>query len=159
MTEPTHEEQVAAPYTARQPIDEASLNEMLTLAAKARANIEKWCAAMMAVGKPQPALGEDLLAVIEQAAFSALQRYHRAALARLESDQQWRPMEEAPKDGSSVIIAHKVVKGRWIVCESYHDGSRRKEPWLRINTSRSDEWFDTFAPTKWRPLPEPPGDD
>lgn len=67
----------------------------------------------------------------------------------------WLDIASAPKGGRSVIIAQNV-SGRWIICEAYHDGSRRKEPWLRVNTCVRDEFYDTFSPTHWQALPAPP---
>ena len=62
------------------------------------------------------------------------------------SDDGWRTMESAPKDGSEVLgyidEAYAVVKfgcGRWTLTES---GAYAED----------DEWW----PTYWRPLPSPP---
>jgi hypothetical protein len=69
------------------------------------------------------------------------------------AESPWRPIATAPKDGSAILSwpAQSAFTGddtisyvvRW---------SDWKEAWIEA----SGEEYDTFHPTHWMPLPEPP---
>lgn len=80
-----------------------------------------------------------------------------AALARIEAEG-WRPIETAPKDGSTIIGWSKYclepVTVRWV-------GNDWQSVWERgrVVSSQSDFGTDYETPgplTHWRPLPAPP---
>jgi len=86
------------------------------------------------------------------------------ALARVQEERQWQPIETAPKDGTTVLLwwrsefAGDVVDwwacGEWKV---FGDGSKG---WIgeSFYTSEPDFWTRLIAarPTHWMPLPSPP---
>ena len=77
------------------------------------------------------------------------------------SEQEWRPIETAPKDGTRVLVAGDddggrvaggVVEARW-----FRQPQHRMEGWLAF--FNEDPAFDPgcfISPTHWMPLPAPP---
>jgi hypothetical protein len=72
------------------------------------------------------------------------------------AESPWRPITTAPKDGTAILIwpAQSALTGStecmiisYVV--RWHDW---KEAWIEA----SGEEYDTFHPTHWMPLPEPP---
>lgn len=59
---------------------------------------------------------------------------------------QWRPIAEAPKDGSLVLIGFLKDNGKWF-CETAY--------WDYRDWSASAGWLVT-NPTHFMPLPQPP---
>lgn len=57
------------------------------------------------------------------------------------ADQEWRPIETAPKDGTTILV--------------FHNGSMWTVLWSDVQ-----EWHDAndygYTPTHWMPLPKPP---
>lgn len=112
--------------------------------------------AIFEIEKPEFALADGMISTYRSSSsvyanFSpAWLAYQAAARAAIEAMGKWQPIDTAPKDGSSVLIAH------WFV------GSRD----YRIAIARWDEphelWlsdiypFSHWTPTCWMPLPEPP---
>ena len=73
------------------------------------------------------------------------------ALARRGAAVQWRPIEEAPKDGTCIMVG----AGKWepeVACWS-------DSVWLTgwyCGGGRSDSYGPSFNPTHFMPLPPPP---
>lgn len=74
------------------------------------------------------------------------------------SETVWKPIEEAPKDGTSVLLASPKANGKWRIWSS--DGWRVR---LRyIHEDPRGYWVGQGSrndPTHWRPLPAPPEGD
>jgi hypothetical protein len=85
-------------------------------------------------------------------------------LERLEAAEQerqeWRPISEAPKDGTQILT---VVKG-FTPTIAWFDGKEWVNPFLLISRLKwdvcQDEMVsideDGYVPTHWMPLPNPP---
>lgn len=77
-----------------------------------------------------------------------------AAITRLSERPTWQPIESAPKDWSSVLLADEDGN----VCEGYYshaDGG--DDCWYRANTCRLDD-DSVLTPVYWMPLPEAPAE-
>ena len=73
------------------------------------------------------------------------------ALARRGAAVQWRPIEEAPKDGTWILVG-APGKEPETACWS---SSVWLEGWYS-GGGRSDSYGPSFEPTHWMPLPPPP---
>lgn len=69
---------------------------------------------------------------------------------------KWKPIETAPKDGTSILLCNnrETTVGIYM-----HDG--REFPWVVFDGHFTKEplngWSDNkFGPTHWMPLPDPP---
>lgn len=73
-------------------------------------------------------------------------------------DNEWSPMESAPKDGSVFIITDGIS-----TYPAFHNRNSKKWPWAIIDNTNTDEGddlisfnsFDADAPTGWMPMPLP----
>lgn len=80
-------------------------------------------------------------------------------IERLQAENEWLPMDSAPKDGTFVLLLQdkEVYKAAWL--QNYGVVCRRSDPfeWC-IDSSYQDEqgYYSTVNPEKWRPLPQPP---
>lgn len=72
----------------------------------------------------------------------------RTENARLREALEWRPIETAPRDGTSMLLYPSVYLG--LPCGIGHYVTRR-ESW-------QEGPYTEVRPTHWRPLPEPPSD-
>jgi hypothetical protein len=73
-----------------------------------------------------------------------------AALKAQQGETAWRSMDEAPMDGSHVLLADvagTVAEGYWLEGVGL---------WLRANTSIDDESSVVIVPAHWQPLPAAP---
>jgi len=64
----------------------------------------------------------------------------------MSNDNQWQPIETAPKDGTFILLYDKNVgvhQGRWI-------GSPFSMGWRQCSN------FGMYDATHWMPLPPPP---
>lgn len=75
----------------------------------------------------------------------------------MRSDNMWRPIETAPRDGSEILLAD------WdcVVAGFYHDGSEcyghRGGAGFFCSDDRGNLLCaSNFGATHWMPLPEPP---
>ena len=61
--------------------------------------------------------------------------------------EQWQNMENAPKDGTYILVAddNGVVQASW-----------QEEGWYELNNEPDDNWGGPIYPTKWMPMPTPP---
>lgn len=86
---------------------------------------------------------------------AAIARIHasKVRIRELEAQQQWRPIETAPKDGTEVLVAHfSTPASKW--------HGRRRVDWWRQKSD--NQWYvgfghfnDTYyPPTHWMPLPK-----
>lgn len=75
----------------------------------------------------------------------------RAALTAASERDGWRPIDTAPKDGTSILLGHRhaAFDGYW---------SDEAGGWVNGQTNRYDELL-TYEPTHWQPLPTPPAPD
>ncbi len=83
------------------------------------------------------------------------------AASELLQQQQWQPMDSAPKDGTRLLLATRsfgIDVGSWK--KDYNSSKGDKADWY-------NEWGDDFStgsyycplsPTRWQPLPQPPKD-
>ena len=79
--------------------------------------------------------------------------YHHKEHHEKEEKQQWRPIESAPRDGSSVLLwcKHKtdeyfsIVQGSWFEAQFYAD-----------SREYIIDWEDGLTAAHWMPLPQPP---
>jgi len=101
------------------------------------------------------ALAEDIMSSerrdLETAATRILSLSAQLAEARRENDNEWLPIESAPKDGTHLLA---IV-----------DGDVRRIAWGKTShipiigfclADQGAEDFDLCDPTHWRPLPVPP---
>lgn len=60
----------------------------------------------------------------------------------------WHPIETAPLDGTSVLVA----EGRAVGEAKYYE----RDGWRWAGNDPTDSWGSTVYPTHWQPLPMPP---
>lgn len=107
-----------------------------------------------AAAAPVPLCGD--FARIAQSLDAAMPMMERA-LAALEA-VEWRPIESAPKDGTSILITGGTYSTNWDAGLEFHGVSiaywcRGFEPhWRGNNLQAHDEWC-RHQPTHWMPLP------
>lgn len=83
-----------------------------------------------------------------------------ASALREYTESQWRPICEAPKNGSRVLLwaGSRVVIGCW----SDESHARRPRPlWVTSSGAHGFlgvSWDRDNQPTHWRPLPSPPSE-
>ena len=90
-----------------------------------------------------------------------------AALSRLEANQTWRPISEAPKSTSVDTPHGKLVSGIYLLGFCPEDAldpkARIDVIWWEPNEGKSGQWFGGDAlpkrPTHFLPLPPPPTGD
>ncbi len=66
------------------------------------------------------------------------------------AEQEWQPIDTAPKDGTKVILWSKRNTGQDCYVISYWH--------TPANPSKPGMWVGLRNPTHWRPLPAPPKD-
>lgn len=71
------------------------------------------------------------------------------ALAAL-SQSAWRPIEEAPKDGTVILVV--PAGGEFNTSVAFYYPGSAGAVWIIPETNR----YLTVEPTHWMPLPEPP---
>ena len=77
-----------------------------------------------------------------------------AANAALKAENEWQPIETAPKDGT-VFLGYKLGQFR----ECYKVPRDDCDMWCFGGTSGADDLFPNIKPTHWKPLPKPPAID
>lgn len=84
----------------------------------------------------------------EYARFQAMQA--ALAVAQQELKPQWRPISEAPKDGSEVLVGSQgcVELARW--ADGWHGGR-----WETAYRCADEGVITVDYPTRYMPLPEP----
>lgn len=94
----------------------------------------------------------------------------RALLAAAERGDGWRPISEAPKDGTPILLAFTgpsmpphVWIGKWNPngdgwVDEHGNPSRENAVQLAVTGvwNCHDVWIEPSAPVVWRPLPSPP---
>ena len=78
----------------------------------------------------------------------------RAALSAMPSGAGWQPIDTAPKDGKTILAAHKhaIFTVYW---EAEGDTDTDEPGWCDGDMNRYEE-LTTYNPTHWMPLPAPP---
>jgi len=76
----------------------------------------------------------------------AIEILARAAIAEV---QRWRPIEEAPRDGTPIIAWDAPMRG-----EAYFETGDKQ--WWWTNTGPGEYTGRCIFPTQWQPLPAPP---
>jgi hypothetical protein len=73
---------------------------------------------------------------------------------------EWKPIETAPKDGSTIL-----VWGKYMIHPSPAEWNMNRKEWRavwdgsRVIESQGDTWIDYAEPSgvsHWMPLPKPP---
>lgn len=69
----------------------------------------------------------------------------RVAFEQILSTFVWQPIETAPKDGTRILVVSKIGVGITV--------------WREKANSAGDQpgWVCGYSPTRWMPLPVPPG--
>ena len=75
-------------------------------------------------------------------------------IKKLKAENEWRPIETAPKDGT-VFLGYK--RGQFREC--YKVPRDDCDMWCFGGTSGADDLFPNIKPTHWMPLPKPPAID
>jgi len=74
----------------------------------------------------------------------------------------WRPIEEAPTDGTFVLLWGPTDDGSPFADDTYANGHLPSGYAVAFFDDRDDSWIDNCLediwpyPTHWQPLPEPP---
>lgn len=76
----------------------------------------------------------------------------------------WQPIETAPKNGESVILAQGrfVEVGFWVDTSHQEQqlvsssGRRETYEWVDVVSGYWEGTTEIYGPTHWMPLPEPP---
>lgn len=70
----------------------------------------------------------------------------------------WRPMDEAPKDGTYILVTNEGSSGSWVARYRpvYQSGYRPENPWQSMMLNHQHITQRSHLPTKWQPLPPPP---
>ncbi len=107
---------------------------------------------------------EELLAWLEEFSvtdygeYDAERAVHLAARFReLLAQQEWQPIETAPKDGTLIEIREK--SGRVQIAQWGEPGYNEPNWWVQLTQGGfSMNEYPTTNVTHWRPLPAPPKD-
>lgn len=104
-------------------------------------------------GLKAAATANDLAAWHMGPSDSAVAAFRRSLAARgWAVEQDWQPIETAPKDGRNVILA--MLNEEW-VCEGYYEEDEDRG-WFMANTHWTDAADGQVYPSHWRPLPAAP---
>lgn len=80
--------------------------------------------------------------------------------AIVEALGQWRPIAEAPKDGTYILLANEY--GAWVAhwAPLAVSGYRFEQPWrsVMLNHDHIQRDMRYESPSHWRPIPAPPAD-
>lgn len=68
-----------------------------------------------------------------------------------ESYPSWRPIDTAPKDGTTVFAAGMNNAGRWFMADVKWD----EDHWRLFDPRENEHSVETVV-SHWMPLPEPP---
>lgn len=87
-----------------------------------------------------------------------------AATAYLQSQNQWEPIETAPKDGTEIILGKDIAtvwivrNGRWVNPDAWVPPDEEDVGgwWCYRNSVVQEILEGIFEPTHWMPLPNPP---
>ena len=75
-----------------------------------------------------------------------------ADLARMKEEAGWRPIAEAPRDGTRVLVTYSPATGKPPICIAWsYQNSPNFSGWRRGRNKHL-----RFVPTHWRPLPTLP---
>lgn len=98
--------------------------------------------------------GEEWIGCTSCGATTAIEVWNRrvpdqSSAVRIEAlEQQWQPIETAPRDGTRIILSWGGVS-----CVGYYlDNSRSKAPWQGWEVPSMELW-PSGQPTHWMPFP------
>jgi hypothetical protein len=94
-------------------------------------------------------LTDTLESMIEGAPDDAALTLTVEFVRKLLSASQWQPIETAPKDYCTALVADSETV--WLAWYSDHDGD-----WH--DATQDDSNHDEVYPTHWMPLPDPPSE-
>ena len=80
-----------------------------------------------------------------------LEDFAETLVAELAKENEWQPIETAPKDGT-VFLGYKLGQFR----ECYKVPRDDCDMWCFGGTSGADDLFPNIKPTHWMPLPKQP---
>lgn len=73
--------------------------------------------------------------------------------------RRWRPIETAPKNGSSILVArHMGQPWGWVLGTAYWVSVRGISGWIARGITEPPGELGLGEPTHWQPLPPPPDD-
>lgn len=135
-------------------IDFEALNKK-ALESAAKALNDLWCPTC----QPYSATGDAHIQYCEKSARAAITAYLAAM------DDGWQPIETAPRDGKTHILAYPVLLDRAAVV--IWEPASRTPPMMRVvsgeNLHHDGYWrlpmsnaSTPYEPTHWCPLPQPP---
>lgn len=79
--------------------------------------------------------------------------------ADLLEQMEWRSIETAPKDGTTVLAWDgESMREAWFTEEPEFKGSSPANCWIvgYLTAAGTDAGFNRFYPTHWKPRPSPP---
>lgn len=120
-------------------------------------------AAKMASGSPTARMREAAAQVAQELFRVSLNGHQLAAAIRaLPDEDEWQPIETAPRDGTEILIGKWKERGGFRFCRS----SWEHFPGNSMEGEQSYDWWacdddhnditEDEGPTHWRPLPAPP---
>lgn len=70
----------------------------------------------------------------------------------MSGDSQWRPIETAPKDGTSILICGFGGANKYFVADvKWNEGE-----WCLFDPAEDLYSWPCYGPSHWMPLPAPP---
>lgn len=106
------------------------------------AAVERAISALRAIAAADP--GEQLYDVTPAEAAALL-----AELSALRAEREWRPIESAPKDGTSILAWFPDWGG---------EARAMSVKWIAPHSGWSMPGYGGLTPPYWQPLPAPPTD-
>lgn len=77
----------------------------------------------------------------------------------MEGESRWRPIETAPKDGTTVIVARDMDAWGWVLGHARYVVHGPIEGWISHGFTDPPGDLGLAHPTHWMPLPPAPGEE
>lgn len=71
-------------------------------------------------------------------------------------DDEWRPIESAPKDGTVILVCRHMGEWGWVRGTAYWEDVRGISGWISRGLREPIGNLGLAAPSHWRPYPSPP---